>query len=119
MTHAIQKFMTQGCPGEIIRFAVRKEIRRIGRVPERFGWFENPIKWAYQNHLRTPNLEIIDGGLSHQPRGNGGYGRSQNAGRYTVNDAARDLYQRTLAAYEAQCARDGTGDGAPRLLPAV
>lgn len=100
-SHTIQKFFNGGCPADVIRTAIRAELKRLSGAPppDRFGWFEKPIARAFANFQRSvpvvavPKMEIINGGKTEfggRSWGNGG-GRSRTVGSAT--DAAAELQQ--------------------------
>lgn len=125
--YVIQKFLDDGCPGEIVRLGCTTALRRKrDGPPERFVYFEKPIAQAFSEYRRpipevaVPKLEVIDGGRFGNRTGAGARPTSSTHG--SLSDAAREL-RRELArqAEEIERSEDGMDCGAGRadggLLP--
>jgi hypothetical protein len=106
---AIQKWLNDGCPGEVIKLAVNGALqrRKCDGPPENFSYFAKPIAQAFAEYQRpnpTAPPQAFDGKTN-------GYASRKR----TVIDAL-DALDAKLDGREAEA---GGGPGAPpsRLLP--
>jgi hypothetical protein len=111
--YVVQRFLNEGCPGEVISLAVTATLKRKrDGPPENFSYFEKPIAAAFAAHKRplpTASPQAFDG------KSNG-----HSSAKRTVVDAGKDLIAECdarLAAAEAREAREREGDAFARLLP--
>ncbi len=109
-SQTIQKFFNGGCPADVIRTAIRAELKRLSGAPppERFGWFEKPIARAFANFQRSvpvvavPKMEIIDGGKSYSGTRTYDNGRPRSRNMGSATDAAARLCEHFTRIAEAE-----------------
>lgn len=118
--YVIQKFLDDGCPGEIVRLGCTTALRRKrDGPPERFVYFEKPIAQAFADYRRpvpevaVRKLEVIDGG-GFGSRASSGY-RPTSSTHGSLGDAARELRRKfARQADEIERAENGMDRGEGR-----
>lgn len=111
---AVQKWLNDGCPGEVVKLAVTTALQRRKRdgPPDNFAYFAKPIAAAFADHQR-PNPAAPPQAFDGKSNGNAPRKR-------TPVDAGKDLmaeYDARIAAAEAREAGERAGDPPARLLP--
>lgn len=107
---AVQKWLNDGCPGEVVKLAVETALKRKrDGPPDNFSYFAKPIAAAFADHQR-PNPSASPRAFEEKINGNASRNR-------TVIDAGRDLVARLNAFDRAPDIGRGEGNSAPRLLP--
>lgn len=107
---AIQKWLNDGCPGDVVKLAVNAALRRKrDGPPQSFSYFAQPIAAAFADHQR-PNPTA-------PPQAFDGKSNGYSVPKRTVIDAGRDLIAKLNALEGTADSGSGEGDTPPRLLP--